>query len=72
MEQDVALAVGEEGTVTSYGFKVYVSTHGIFDPFETEEAGTAHLEGEVSAALARSGRSSLRRMPISEWSRSLP
>ena len=51
LETGRALAVAEGGTVTWYAFKLDASTYGIFDTFETEEARTAHLEGEIPAAL---------------------
>ena len=49
------LAVGEEGTVTWYAFKVSDTTYGIFDTFEDEEARQAHLNGEIPKALAQVG-----------------
>ena len=50
------LAVGEEGTVTWYAFKVSDTTYGIFDTFEDEEARQAHLNGEIPKALAQVGQ----------------
>ncbi|HLX21575.1 MAG TPA: antibiotic biosynthesis monooxygenase, partial [Gaiellaceae bacterium] len=41
------IAVGEEGTVTWYAFKVGDTSYGIFDTFESEEARQAHLNGEI-------------------------
>ena len=58
-----ALAVAEEGTVTWYAFKVDESTYGIFDTFETEEARTAHIEGEIPAALGTVGPELLAKDP---------
>ena len=55
LESGRALAVAEEGTVTWYAFKVDATTYGIFDTFETEEGRTAHLEGEIPAALGTVG-----------------
>ena len=49
------LAVGEEGTVTWYAFKVSDTTYGIFDTFEDEEARQAHVNGEIPKALAQVG-----------------
>jgi quinol monooxygenase YgiN len=46
------LAVAEEGTVTWYAFKVSDTRYGIFDTFETTEARTAHINGEIPKALA--------------------
>ena len=63
LESGRALAVAEEGTVTWYAFKVDASTYGIFDTFETEEARTAHLEGEIPAALGTVGPELLAKDP---------
>ena len=46
------LAVAEEGTVTWYAFKVSDTSYGIFDTFATDDARTAHLNGQIPAALA--------------------
>jgi quinol monooxygenase YgiN len=46
------LAVAEEGTVTWYAFKISDTSYGIFDTFETDDARTAHLNGQIPAALA--------------------
>ena len=47
------LAVGEEGTVTWYAFKISDTSYGIFDTFVTDDARTAHINGQIPAALAR-------------------
>ncbi|HLX19547.1 MAG TPA: antibiotic biosynthesis monooxygenase, partial [Gaiellaceae bacterium] len=47
------IAVGEEGTVTWYAFKVGDTSYGIFDTFESEEARQAHLNGEIPKALGQ-------------------
>ena len=46
------LAVAEGGTVTWYAFKINDSSYGIFDTFATDDARTAHLNGQIPAALA--------------------
>jgi len=46
------LAIAEEGTVTWYAFKISDTSYGIFDTFETDDARTAHLNGQIPAALA--------------------
>ena len=46
------LAVAEEGTVTWYAFKINDASYGIFDTFATDDARTAHLNGQIPAALA--------------------
>ena len=45
------LAVAEEGTVTWYAFQISDTTYGIFDTFETADARTAHINGEIPKAL---------------------
>jgi quinol monooxygenase YgiN len=58
-EQEVAefiksalvLAQNEPLTVKWYGLQIGPSTFGVFDAFETEEARTAHLHGELAAGL---------------------
>jgi hypothetical protein len=47
------LAVAEEGTVTWYAFKISDTSYGIFDTFMTDDARTAHINGQIPAALAR-------------------
>ena len=46
------LAVSEEGTVTWYAFKITDTSYGIFDTFATDDARTAHINGQIPAALA--------------------
>jgi quinol monooxygenase YgiN len=46
-----AQPIKEEGTVTWYAFKIDEHHYGIFDPFETEDARNAHLNGEIPQAL---------------------
>ena len=46
------LAVAEEGTVTWYAFKISDTSYGIFDTFVTGDARTAHINGQIPAALA--------------------
>jgi quinol monooxygenase YgiN len=47
------LAVAEEGTVTWYAFKISDTSYGIFDTFATDDARTAHINGQIPAALAQ-------------------
>jgi quinol monooxygenase YgiN len=47
------LAVAEEGTVTWYAFKISDTSYGIFDTFATDDARTAHINGQIPAALAK-------------------
>lgn len=53
LEAGRALAVAEEGTVTWYAFKLSDTSYGIFDTFETEDARTAHLGGQITQALGQ-------------------
>jgi quinol monooxygenase YgiN len=46
------LAVAEEGTVSWYAFKISDTSYGIFDTFATDDARTAHINGQIPAALA--------------------
>src|SRR6266849_8920588 len=46
------LAVAEQGTVTWYAFKISDISYGIFDTFATGDARTAHINGQIPAALA--------------------
>ena len=46
------LAVAEGGTVTWYAFKINDTSYGIFDTFATSDGRTAHLNGQIPAALA--------------------
>jgi quinol monooxygenase YgiN len=48
-----AVAVAEEGTVTWYAFKISDTGFGIFDTFETDDARTAHLGGQIPRALGQ-------------------
>jgi hypothetical protein len=48
----VTLAVAEEGTVTWYAFKISGTSYGIFDTFATDDARTAHINGQIPVALA--------------------
>lgn len=47
------IAVGEQGTVSWFAFKIDESTYGIFDTFEAEDGRQAHLNGQIPAALGQ-------------------
>ena len=47
------LAVAEEGTVTWYAFKISDTSYGIFDTFAIDDTRTAHINGQIPAALAK-------------------
>jgi hypothetical protein len=57
------LAVAEEGTVTWYAFKNSDTSYGIFDTFATGDARTAHINGQIPAALAEVSADLLARAP---------
>jgi quinol monooxygenase YgiN len=57
------LAVAEEGTVTWYAFKISDTRYGIFDTFATDDARTAHINGQIPAALAEVAADLLAREP---------
>ena len=57
------LAVAEEGTVTWYAFKISDTSYGIFDTFATGDARTAHINGQIPAALAEVSADLLARVP---------
>ena len=57
------LAVAEEGTVTWYAFKISDTSYGIFDTFATGDARTAHINGQIPAALAQISADLLARAP---------
>jgi hypothetical protein len=45
------LALAEGGTVAWYAFKINDASYGIFDTFATDDARTAHINGQIPAAL---------------------
>jgi hypothetical protein len=47
------LAAAEPGTITWYAFRLGDTTYGIFDTFDSEDGRSAHLTGEIPAALGR-------------------
>jgi quinol monooxygenase YgiN len=57
------LAVAEEGTITWYAFKISDTSYGIFDTFATSDARTAHINGQIPAALAEVSADLLARAP---------
>ena len=57
------LAVAEQGTITWYAFKISDTSYGIFDTFATRDARTAHINGQIPAALAEVSADLLARAP---------
>jgi quinol monooxygenase YgiN len=46
-----ALAVQETATLTWYAFQTGPSSFGVFDTFADDAGRTAHLQGQIAAAL---------------------
>lgn len=63
LEAGRELAVAEAGTVTWYAFKISDTSYGIFDTFVTDDARTAHINGQIPAALANVSADLLAREP---------
>ena len=57
------LAVAEQGTVTWYAFKISDTSYGIFDTFATDDARTAHINGQIPTALTQVSADLLAREP---------
>jgi hypothetical protein len=57
------LAVAEQGAVTWYAFKISDTSYGIFDTFATDDARTAHINGQIPVALAQVSADLLAREP---------
>lgn len=51
LKSALPLAEAEPGTVRWYALKINENTFGIFDSFETEDGRSAHLQGQIAAAL---------------------
>jgi quinol monooxygenase YgiN len=66
LKSAMPLAVGEPETVRWYALKLGPSTFGIFDTFETEQGRTAHLNGQIAAALLANASELLSKEPIIE------
>ncbi|MBC7868029.1 MAG: antibiotic biosynthesis monooxygenase [Gloeobacteraceae cyanobacterium ES-bin-316] len=66
LKSALPLAEAEPGTVRWYALQIGPSTFGIFDTFETDDARTAHLEGEIAAALMANASELLASDPIIE------
>jgi len=61
------LADEEKGTVTWFAFRQSATVFGVFDTFDDEQGRTAHLEGQVAAALGEIAKTMLASAPtISE------
>src|SRR5215510_5561512 len=66
LKSALEIAMGEAGTVRWYALQLGPSTFGIFDTFETNEGRTAHLNGQIAAALMANASELLRKEPVIE------
>ena len=53
------LAEQEGNTVTWYAYRLDATTFGVFDTFADEAGRTAHLHGQIAAALGDAARTKL-------------
>ena len=63
LESGREIAAAEQGTVNWYAFKISETSYGIFDTFETDDARSAHLGGQIPQALGQVGPDLLARDP---------
>lgn len=61
------LAEAEPATIRWYGLKINENTFGIFDTFETEDGRSAHLQGQIAAALMANAAELLAKEPVIEF-----
>ena len=61
------LAQAEPDTVRWYALKINENTFGIFDTFETEDGRSAHLQGQIAAALMANAAALLAKDPVIEF-----
>ena len=65
MLRDAAkLAEQEQHTVTWYSFRQDATTFGVFDTFEDEQGRSAHLSGQIAAALMEAAETMLSSGPV--------
>ncbi len=67
LKSALPLAQAEADTVRWYGLQIGPSTFGIFDTFETEDGRSAHLQGQIAAALMANAAELLSKDPIIEF-----
>jgi quinol monooxygenase YgiN len=58
------LAEQEQGTVAWFAFRENATTFGVFDTFEDEPGGQAHLTGRIAAALGEAAQTKLSAPPV--------
>ncbi len=66
LKSALPLAEDEKDTVRWYALQISPSTFGIFDTFETEDGRTAHLQGQIAAALMANAAELLAKDPVIE------
>lgn len=67
LKSALPLAEAELATVRWYGLKINENTFGIFDTFETEDGRSAHLQGQIAAALMANAAELLAKDPVIEF-----
>ncbi len=67
LKSALPLAEGEPATVRWYALKINENTFGIFDTFETEDGRSAHLQGQIAAALMANAAELLAKDPVIEF-----
>ena len=61
------LAEAEPDTVRWYGLQINENTFGIFDTFTSEDGRSAHLKGQIAAALMANASELLAKDPVIEF-----
>ena len=67
LKSALPLADAEPDTVRWYALKINENTFGIFDTFETEDGRSAHLQGQIAAALMANAAELLAKDPVIEF-----
>jgi quinol monooxygenase YgiN len=67
LKSALPLAEAEPDTVRWYGLQINDNTFGIFDTFTTQDGRSAHLQGQIAAALMANAAELLAKDPIIEF-----
>lgn len=67
LKSALALAEAESDTVRWYALQINDNTFGIFDTFVTEDGRSAHLQGQIAAALMANAAELLAKDPVIEF-----
>ena len=67
LKSALPLAEAEPDTVRCYGLQINENTFGIFDTFTTEDGRSAHLQGQIAAALMANAAELLAKNPVIEF-----